>query len=166
MNTTSVIAFARGETAAVTLPSNPQFDPPFKSPKYLSIVLDSDKSRRGVFEVSGTPRAGAHGKDIYLQPGQLNLKYGEGVPATAKEVSALAYRFSQLGTPVGLLVLGTLASALTTAVIDGSVAIGKDMNPPMFVIEAQTFALLSAISMGCKVATAIMAFLLALCFKK
>jgi hypothetical protein len=163
---TSVIAFARGETAAVTLPPNPQFDPPFKSPKYLSIVLVSDNSRRGVFEVSKTPRAGANGKEIYLQPGQLKLKYGERVDATAKQVSVWAYRFSQLSTPIGLLVLGTLASALTTALIDGSVAIGKDMKPPVFVIEAQTFAVLSAISMTCKVATAIIASLLALWFKK
>jgi hypothetical protein len=162
---TNVIVCARGETAAVTLPSNGQFDPPFNSPQYLSIVLDSDKSRRGVFEVSKTPRPVA-GKEIYLQPGQLKLHYGEKVDATAKQVSVWAYRFSQLNTPVGWLVLGTLASALTTASIDGSVAIGKDMSPPMFVIKQQTFAVLSAISMTCKVATAIMAFLLALWFKK
>lgn len=163
---TKVLAYARGETAAVTLPSNPQFAPPLNSPKYLSIVLVSDSSRRGVFEVSKTPRAGANGIEIYLQPGQLKLKYGEKADATAKEVSVWAYRFSQLSTPTGLLVMGTLASALTTALIDGSVAIGKDMKPPMFLVEQQTFAVLSAISMTCKVATATMAFLLALWFKK
>jgi len=162
---TKVIAYARGDTAAVTLPSNPQFDPPLDSPKYLSIALVSDSSRRGVFEVSKTPRPGANGTEIYLQPGQLNLKYGEKVDATAKQASVWAYRLSQLSTPTGVLILLTLACALTTAVIDGSVAIGKDMKPPMFVIEAQTFALLSAISMTCKVATAIFAFLLAW-FKK
>lgn len=163
---TKVIAYARGETAAVTLPSNAKFDPPFKSPKYLSIALVSDNSRRGVFEVSKTPRPGSEGTEIYLQPGQLKLSYGEKVDATAKEVSVWAYRLSQLSTPTGLLVLGTFVAALTTASIDGSVAIGKDMKPPMFLIEAQTFAVLSAISMTCKVATAIMAFLLALWFKK
>jgi hypothetical protein len=162
---TTIIAYARGDTTAVTLPSNGQFDPPFKSPKYLSIVLDSDHSRRGVFEVSKTPRAGAAGKEIYLQPGQLKLSYGEKAQATAKEVSVWAYRFAQLTTPVGWIVLVTLVSALTTAVIDGSVAIGKDMRPPIFVVETQTLAVLSAISMSCKITTALMAFLLARWFK-
>jgi hypothetical protein len=166
MSTTNVIAYARGETAAVTLPSKVEFDPPLGSPKYLSITLVSDPSRRGIFEVSKMPRVGAEGIEIYLQPGQLKLKFEERVDATAKEVSVWAYRFSQLATPTGLLVLGTLISALTVALIDGSVAIGRDMKPPVFQLEAQTFALLSAISMTFKLATAVMAFFLAMWFKK
>jgi hypothetical protein len=166
MSTTNVIAYARGETAAVTLPSNARFEPPLNSPKYLSIALVADASRRGIFEVSKTPRAGAEGNEIYLQPGQLKLKYGERVEATAKEVSVWAFRLSQLSTPTGLLVLGTLISALTVALIDASVAIGRDMRPPVFLLEAQTFAVLSAISLICKWATAFMAALLALWFKK
>lgn len=116
--------------------------------------------------MSKTPRPGSEGIEIYLQPGQLKLSYGEKADATAKEVSVWAYRFSQLSTPTGLLVLGTLLSALTTGWIDGSIAIGKDMTPPIFMIEQGTFAVLSAISMICKVATAVMAFFLALWFKK
>jgi hypothetical protein len=166
MSTTKVIAYARGETAAVTLPSNAKFDPPLGAPKYLSITLVSDTSRRGIFEVSKNPRAGAEGKEIYLQPGQLKLKYGEQAEATAEEVSVWAYRLSQLNTPTGLLVLGTLISAFTVALIDGSVAMGNYMKPPVFLLEAQTFAVLSGISMICKWATAIMAALLALWFKK
>jgi len=166
MSMTNVIVVALGETAAVTLPSNAKFDPPLSSPKYLSIALVSDTSRRAAFEVSKTLRAGAEGKEIYLRPGQLKLRYAERAEATAKEVSVWAYRFSQLSTPTGLLILLTLISALTTACIDGSVAIGKDMRPPVFLLEAQTFAVLSAISMTCKILTAGMAFLLALWFKK
>jgi hypothetical protein len=165
MSTTNVIAYARGETAAVTLPSNPKFNPPFASPQYLSIALVSDASRRGVFEVSKTPRAGAEGIEIYLQPGQLQLKYAERVEATATEVSVWAYRLSQLNTPNGRLVVGTAITAITAALIDGSITAGNYMKPPVFVLEAQTFAVLSGISMFCKIATAGMAFLLARWFK-
>lgn len=166
MSTTKVIAYARGETAAVTLPSNAKFDPPLGEPKYLSITLVSDSLRRGIFEVSKNPRAGAEGKEIYLQPGQLKLKYGEQAEATAEEVSVWAYRLSQLNTPTGRLVVGTAITAITAAWIDGSITAGNYMKVPFFLLEAQTFGVLTGISMICKVLTAVMAFFLGLWFKK
>jgi hypothetical protein len=67
------------------------------------------------------PRFNASGTDIYLQPGQLGRKYDEHVEVSASPATRWAYRRSQLNTPNGYLVLGTLAAAATAAWIGGRV---------------------------------------------
>lgn len=165
MTRTAVVVHAIGDTAAVTLPERGEFDPKLDSPKYLRIELERDSSRAGVFEVARNPRAGAEGIEIHVQPGQLQLSVDDSRNAWAEPVSVWAYRWAQLGTPTGRLVLGTLAAATTAAWIDGSLAVGKLVADPIQ-LEPATLAVLGFVSMACKLASAVFAFLLALWFKK
>jgi hypothetical protein len=164
MPETRAFVHAIGETAAASLPER-GFESTLASAKYLRIVLQGSRSDAGVFEVNPVPREGASGTDIYLQPGQLSLKYDERVEASASPVTRWAYRRSQLNTPNGYLVLGTLAAASTAAWIDGSLAIGN-LGTTLFLFSPATLGLLGAVSLCCKLLSALMAFLLALWFKK
>lgn len=163
MPETPVFVHAIGTTAAVSLPQH-GLDP-LASARYLRIALTGSRSRVGVFEVNAVPREGASGTDIYLQPGQLNLDYDERVAALASPVTRWAYRRSQLNSPNGYLILGTLAAALTAAWIDGSLAIGN-LGTTLFLLSPATLSVLGVVSLGCKLLSALMAFLLALWFKK
>lgn len=118
-----------------------------------------------MFEVDRVPREGASGLEIYMQPGQLGLNYDEFVKASASPVTHWTYRRSQLNTPNGYLVLGTLVAATTAAWIDGSIAIGN-VGPQLFLFSPTTLGVLGAVSLACKLLTALMAFLLAWWFKK
>jgi hypothetical protein len=164
MSEANIMVEAAGSSPVVTVPEN-GFDKALKSAKYLRISLQKDSSRTGIFEKNPTPREGASGNEIYVQPGQLGLGYGAREPAVASPATPWAYRRSQLKSPNGFLLLGTLASALISASIDGSVAIGK-VGVHWFLFDATTLGALNAFSLLCRVATAVMAFLLALWFKK
>ena len=118
-----------------------------------------------MFEVSLVPREGASGTDIDLQPGQLGLAYDQRVEALVSPATRWAYRRSQLDTPTGYLVLGTLAVATTAAWIDGSLAIGN-LGTKLFLFSPAALSVLGAVSLCCKLLSAVMAFLLALWFKK
>jgi hypothetical protein len=164
MPETQVFVHAIGTTAAVSLPQH-GLDSTLASARYLRIVLSGSPSRAGVFEVNAVPREGASGNDIYLQPGQFGLDYNARVAASASPVTRCAYRRSQLNTPSGYLVLGTLAAASTAAWIDGSLAIGN-LGTTLFLLNSSTLGVLGGVSMFCKLLSAVMAFLLALWFKK
>lgn len=165
MSGSAVVAKARGDTATVTLPERPEFKPALGTPRYLRITLEGDQTRTGVFEVAKNPRAGAEGTEIWMQPGQLMLGFDEGQKAWAEPVSVWAWRLSQLGTTNGGLLLATFIAALTTGWIDGSLAIGKIIDPP-WLFSTGTLAAMSAVSVVGKFVTAACAFLLALWFKK
>jgi hypothetical protein len=164
MPESKVIVKAEGSSPVVTVPQN-GFYPALRSASHLKITLEKYPTRNGIFEVNTTPREGAEGLDIYVQPGQLGLGYGESQSALASRATRWSYRLSQLRTPNGNLLLGTLASALISASIDGSLAIGK-IGVQWFLIDAVTLDVLTAISMFCKIVTAVLAFLLAIWFKK
>lgn len=165
MSATAVVARAKGDTATVTLPERPEFNPALGSPKYLRITLERDDTRTGVFEVAKNPRSGADGNEIWMQPGQLKLGFEEGQKAWAEPVSVWAWRRSQLATTNGGLVLATFIAALTTGWIDGSLAIGKVIDP-LWLFSPAAVAVMSAVSVLGKFVTAGCAFLLALWFKK
>jgi hypothetical protein len=164
MPESNVFVKAEGSSPVVTVPQN-EFDPALESVKYLKIALQNDPARNGIFEVDANPRAGASGRDIFVQPGQLGLKYDEHQAAWASPATHWSYRLSQLRTPNGFLLLGTLASALISASIDGSFALGK-IGVLWFLVDAAVIDVLSAFSMFCKIVTAVLAFLLAWYFKK
>lgn len=162
---TEVLLTAKGSTPAVTLPQHAQFNPKLVAPKYLRVELDSDASRSDVFEVAKNPRAGARGIELYIQPGQLQVAAGSTVKAWATPVSTWAWRRAQLGTTNGRLVLATLIAATTSAWIDGSLGIGKVIEP-LWLFSPGVLGLMSTVSMFGKFVTAGCAFLLALWFKK
>ena len=165
MSATAVAARGRGDTASVTLPERSEFNPALGSPKYLRITLERDPTRSGVFEVAKNPRAGADGDEIWMQPGQLKLGFDEAQTAWAEPVSVWAWRRSQLATTNGALVFTTFIAATMTAWIDGSLAIGKVMDP-LWQFSPRAMAAMNAISMVGKFLSAACAFLLALWFKK
>src|SRR6476659_1305459 len=139
-------------------------DPALSASKHLRIALRSAPSRAGVFEVTAR-REGASGTNIYLQPGQLGLKWDERVEVSASPVGRWAYRLFQLNSPNGYLVLFTLAAACTAAWIDGTLAIGKS-GSAFFWFTPETLAIFGVVSLFSKLVSAIAAFLLALWFKK
>jgi len=159
-----IFAHAIGTTAAVSLPER-GLEAELAAARYLRIALAGSPSRVGVFEVDKIPRVGAEGTDIYLQPGQLGLVYDEHVRVTASPVTRWAYRRSELNTPNGYLILGTFASALVVAGIDGSLAIGN-LGTTLFEFDTATLGLFSMVSLFCKGLSAALAFLLAWGFKK
>jgi hypothetical protein len=165
MSATAAVARGRGDTATVTLPERPEFNPALGSPKFLRITLECDQTRTGIFEVAKNARAGADGDEIWMQPGQLKLGLDEAQKAWAEPVSVWAWRRSQLATTNGALVLATFIAATSTAWIDGSLAIGKVIGP-RWLFAPETLAAMSAVSMVGKFVTAGCAFLLALWFKK
>ncbi|MCV0437980.1 MAG: hypothetical protein K5880_05075 [Hydrogenophaga sp.] len=132
--------------------------------RYLRIALKDDASRSGIFAVNPVVRAGAT-DEIFLLPGQLGLTHGERAPVSVVPASAWAYRRAQLFTPTGALVLGVLCTALISAGIDGSLALGKQ-GLVLGTFKAATLNGLAAVSMACKLLSAVLAFLLALWFKK
>jgi hypothetical protein len=164
MSDTHAFVHAIGTTAAASLPQR-GFESTVASARYLRIALAASPSRTGVFEVSLVPREGASGTDIHLQPGQLGLAYNQRVEALVSPATRWAYRRSQLDTPTGYLVLGTLAVATTAAWIDGSLAIGN-LGTKLFLFTPTALSVLGAVSLCCKLLSAMMAFLLALWFKK
>jgi hypothetical protein len=164
MPETNVFVHAIGTAASASLPQL-GFDPTLASAKYLRIVRPGVPPHEGVFEVNAVPREGASEPDIYLQPGQLGLAYDEHVAVIASPATRWAYRRSQLATPTGYLVIGTLIAATTAAWIDGSMAIGN-LGTKLFLFSPATLGMLGAVSLCCKLASALMAFLLALWFKK
>jgi hypothetical protein len=155
---------AVGSSPVVTVPAL-EFDPALQSAKYLRIALQSNPSKSGIFEVNPVPRGGASGGEIYVLPGQLGLDYDKREAVLASPATRWSYRRSQLRTTNGFLLLGTLASALISASIDGSLAVGK-IGVSWFILDAATIDVLTAFSMLCKIVTAVLAFLLALWFKK
>lgn len=157
-------AHAIGSNAEATLP---QFGSgsELASAKYLYIVRNDDTTKAGVFAVVSIPREGAT-DDIHLQPGQLGLVYNQLVGVTATPTTRWAYRRAQLLTPNGLLVLAVLCVALLAAWIDGTLALGKLPGWTWMQFQASTLATMAAVSMACKLASPVLAFLLALWFKK
>jgi|SRR5665213_3870268 len=155
---------AVGSSPVVTVPQNGLDDEP-KSAKYLRIALKNTPSKCGIFELNPAPREGASGSVIYLQPGQLGLTYDESVKATASPATRWSYRRSQLRTTNGYLILATLVLALTSAFIDGSLALPK-LGVQHFFFDSEALGAFGAISWFCKMLTALLAFLLALWFKK
>ena len=83
----------------------------------------------------------------------------------ASAATRWSYRRSQLRTTNGYLILATLASALTSAFINGSLALPKS-GVQYFFLESETLGALGTNSWFCKMLTALLAFLLALWFKK
>lgn len=164
MSESAVTVVGCGSTPAVTVPQN-NFNAGLKSAKYLRIALLDNPSKKGVFEVNLTPREGASGSEIYLLPGQLGLEFDESKNATASPATQWSYRRSQLRTRNGYLVLGTLVASLVATSIDGSLALGK-AGVEWFLIDPSAIAALGAVSWCSKLVTAMLAFLLALWFKK
>ena len=132
--------------------------------KYLQLTTNGTKPRVGVFEVR--VREAASGNDIYVLPGQFGLQnYGDAVDALAAPATHWAYRRSQLNTPNGWLILATLIAALIAASIDGSFWLW-DRGVHQFEFSPNAIGLMGAVSLGCKLTSAVTAFLLALWFKK
>lgn len=158
-----MLLHALGTEPSVSLPANGLQD--LAGAKYLRLRRDDRPELVDVFPVARVPREGASGDHVYLQPGQLGLDYDQCVRAQASRASSWAYRRSQLRTPIGYLVLATLATAIVGAGIDGSLAIGKS---GAILIHCSTAMLsaLAAVSMTCKILAAFFAFLLALWFRK
>jgi hypothetical protein len=152
-----------GATAEASLPERGSGSELAKE-KYLRIVRKDDPSRSGIFPVNPALRAGGE-SDIFLLPGQLGLEHDKRVEVSAASANAWAYRRSQLFTTNGFLVLGVLCLALSSVWIDGSLALGN-LGLVIWKFKATTLGVLAAVSMGCKLLSAFLAFLLALWFKK
>lgn len=163
MSEVAVVLRALGTETSVSLPANGLED--LAGAKYLRLRRNDRTALVDVFQVAPVPREGASGKEVYVQPGQLDLSYGQRAPAQASRASSWAYRRSQLRTSTGYLVLATLVTAIVGAGIDGSLAIGKSGT---ILIDCSTamLSVLAAVSMTCKVLAALFAFLLALWFRK
>ncbi|HXE78524.1 MAG TPA: hypothetical protein VN614_09795 [Rhodanobacter sp.] len=163
MSEIGVFLHALGTEPSASLPGNGLQD--LAGARYLRLRRDDVPGLTDVFQVARVPREGASGNRVYLQPGQLDLKYDQCVPARASRASLWAYRRSQLRTPTGYLVLATLVTALVGAGIDGSLAIGKSGT---ILIHCSTamLSVLAAVSMTCKILAAVFAFLLAIWFRK
>jgi hypothetical protein len=158
-----VFARAVGSTAEASLPERGNGSE-LAQAKYLRIMRKDDATSSGIFPVNPVVRAGADG-DIFLLPGQLGLEHDKRVEVSAASATAWAYRRSQLLTTNGYLVLGVLCMALGSVWIDGSLALGN-LGLVIWKFKATTLSMLAAVSMGCKVISAFLAFLLALWFKK
>lgn len=163
MSEVEVFLHALGTEPLASLPAHGLQD--LAGAKYLRLRRDDLPELVDVFPVARVPREGASGNRVYLQPGQLDLKYDQCVRAQASPASLWAYRRSQLRTPMGYLVLATLATAIVGAGIDGSLAIGKS-GTILIHCSAAMLAALTAVSMACKILAALFAFLLALWFRK
>ena len=158
-----VFLHALGAEPSASLPEHGL--PSLAGARYLRLSRDDRPDLVDVFPVAHVPREGASGEDVYLQPGQLGLRYDQRVQAQASPATSWAYRRSQLRTPTGYLVLATLATAVVGAGIDGSLAIGKS-GAILIHCSVATLSVFAAVSMTCKVAAAFFAFLLALWFRK
>lgn len=133
--------------------------------KYLRIVRKDDPSRSGIFPVNPALRPGGE-DDIFLLPGQLGLEHDKRVEVSAASATAWAYRRSQLFTTNGRLVLGVLCVAFLSAWIDGTLALGKLENWAWLRFQASTLNAMAFVSWVCKLVSPVLAFLLALWFKK
>jgi len=163
MSEIKVFLHALGIEPSASLPANGLQE--LAGARYLRLRRDDLPGLVDVVQVARVPREGASGNQVYLQPGQLDLKYDQCVPAHASRASLWAYRRSQLRTPIGYLVLATLATAIVGAGIDGSLAIGKT-GTILIHCSAAMLSALAAVSMACKILAAIFAFLLAIWFRK
>lgn len=155
---------AKGETAAATL-AEFQVDSRIDSAKYLRIAVTGPPRREEVFAVDPNRRQGASGNEIQVMAGQLGLNYNANAAGFASPVTRWAYRRSQLNTPTGRLVLGTLIAAWIAVWIDGSLAIGT-IGITLFWFSANALGVLGITSLIFKLLSAVLAFLLALWFKK
>ncbi len=155
---------AKGVTPAASL-AEFGVDPELNSAKYLRVAITGTPRREEVFAVDPNRRQGTTGIEIQVMPGQLGLTYNQSAAGFASPATPWAYRRSQLNTPTGYLVLGTLLAAWVAAWIDGSLAIG-DKGVTLLLLEAKTLGILNFVSLIAKLISAALAFLLALWFKK
>lgn len=155
---------AKGVTPAASL-AEFGVDPGLNSAKYLRVAITGTPRREEVFAVDPNRRQGATGIEIQVMPGQLGLTYNQSAAGFASPATPWAYRRSQLNTPTGRLVVGTLIAAWVAAWIDGSLAIGNT-GTALFLFEAKTLSALGFASLIAKLVSAVLAFLLALWFKK
>ncbi|TAM98172.1 MAG: hypothetical protein EPN40_06780 [Rhodanobacteraceae bacterium] len=163
MSEISVLVHAIGASPEASLPERGLEQ--LVSARYLRIVTNGSPPRAAVFATGAIPREGAEGIEIHVRAGQLGLAYNERVSASATAVSVWAYRRFQLNTANGYLVVGTFAVTSTAAWIDTSLAIGK-WGTMLFHFGAATLFWLGMVSLLCKLASAVLAFLLALWFRK
>jgi hypothetical protein len=155
---------AKGTTPAASL-AEFGVDPGLNSAQYLRIAVSGPPRREEVFAVDPNRRQGASGNEIQVLAGQLGLNYNQIAAGIASPMTAWAYRRSQLNTPTGRLVLGTLIAAWIAVWIDGSLAIG-DKGVTLLLVDAKTLGVLNLVSMIAKLISAILTFLLASGFKK
>jgi hypothetical protein len=158
------VARAVASSAEVTVPQYGSGSG-FKENKYLHIVRRHDPQKAGVFVVSSAVREGAT-DEIHVLPGQLGLGHDEVTEVVATPATAWAYRRSQLFTTNGRLVLGVLCVAFLSAWIDGTLALGKLEHGAWLRFQASTLDAMAFVSWVCKLASPMLAFLLALWFKK
>lgn len=133
--------------------------------RYLRIARLDDASRSGIFAVNPVLRPGARDQ-IFLLPGQLGLAHDGSAPVSAVPATAWAYRRAQLFTTTGALVLAVLCVAFLSAWIDGTLALGKLDGWAWLRFEASTLDAMAFVSWVCKLVSPMLAFLLALWFKK
>ena len=164
MSDAQLYARAAGSTAEASLPERGSGSELARE-KYLRIVRKDDASRSGIFPVNPVIRPGADG-GIFLLPGQLGLEHDKCAEVSAVSATAWAYRRSQLFTTNGRLVLGVLCVAFLSAWIDGTLALGKLENGAWLRFQASTLDAMAFVSWVCKLVSPMLAFLLALWFKK
>lgn len=165
MTEVKITVCAKGITPAASL-AELGVDPVLASAKYLRIAVTGPPRREEVFAVDPNRRQGASGNEIQVMAGQLGLEFNKVAAGFASPATPWAYRRAQLlNTPNGRLVLGTLIAAWVAVWIDGSLAIG-DKGVTLFLVEAKTLGVLSVVSLVAKLISAVLAFLLALWFKK
>ncbi len=161
---TPIIARAAASTAEVSLPQHGRGSECIGT-KYLRIQRRHDPGQKGVFVVSSAVREGAT-DEIHVLAGQLGLGHNEASEVLVSPATVWAYRRTQLATPNGALVLAVLCVALLAAWIDGTLALGKLPGWAWMHFETSTLDAMAAVSMTCKLVSPILAFLLALWFKK
>lgn len=164
MSEAQVFARAIGSTAEASLPQYGNGSKLGKE-KYLRIERKDDASRSGIFPVNSAVRPGGE-DDIFLLPGQLGLAYDQRAEVVATPATPWAYRRSQLFTTNGCLVMAVLCVAFLSAWIDGTLALGKLENWAWLRFQASTLDAMTFVSWVCKLVSPMLAFLLALWFKK
>lgn len=164
MTEVKITVRAKGVTPAASL-AELGVDPGLNSAKYLRIAITGPPGRKEVFAVDPIRRQGSTGNEIQVMPGLLGLTYNQIATGLASPATPWAYRRSQLNTPTGRLVLGTLLAAWIAAWIDGSLAIGNT-GAALFLFEPKTLGTLGFVSLIAKLLSAVLAFLLAWWFKK
>lgn len=159
-----LFARASGSTGEASLPQHGA-GASLQSARFLRIARKGGAAQADVFPVNPTARQGAE-DDVFLLPGKLGLKAGERAEVVAAPASAWAYRWAQLKTTNGLLVLAVLGVALLSGGIDLALFIGKRPDWVLWTFKAATLDAMAAFSLLCKLVSAVLAFLLALWFKK